>query len=580
MSRGVTPRASAGARAYLWRYLADLRPALAGCVVLAVLQSVSLLPIAWLVERAFDAAIPHRNVHDLLLLGLGILLLTAGGAGLTMTTRLAALRTTKRAIAAIRRDLATHCQALPRAYHDTANRSQLHTLLVQDTQMLDVMLNALISFVLPSLVLGGGLVAMMAILNFRLLALLALITPVLYLVNRRLGSALKLHVKRNRESFARFSSSVQFMLRRIDLTRYQSAEEMETRRQHERIESLRIDSGRMAWLQTAYGQAHTGAVMLAGILILMVGGTEVAAGRLSIGNLMSFYVATLLLNSSLQQLFGSVPQLIEGHQALAALSTFAGEDASALYAGTERGAFSGSIELDSVSFSYGSVPVLRDVSLRLEPESLTAIVGSNGAGKTTVARLILGLYRPESGRILADGIAYDRLDVAWLRRFIAFAPQDPILFAGTIWENVTYGLAAEDCEEHALWACRAALVDEFARRLPRGYETAIDDDGGVISGGQRQKIGIARALARRPRLLILDEPTNHLDGDSAATLLDRLNSLPGRPAVLVITQNLRFAGAFTHRYLLDGGKLIANGSGRTAWRGDRAATCFGAEVMR
>jgi ABC-type bacteriocin/lantibiotic exporter with double-glycine peptidase domain len=129
-----------------------------------------------------------------------------------------------------------------------------------------------------------------------------------------------------------------------------------------------------------------------------VGGTEVAAGRLSIGNLMSFYVATLLLNSSLQQLFGSVPQLIEGHQALAALSSFAGEDASALYTGTERGAFSGLIELDSVSFSYGSVPVLRDVSLRLEPESLTAIVGSNGAGKTTVARLILGLYRPDLGK--------------------------------------------------------------------------------------------------------------------------------------------------------------------------------------
>jgi ABC-type bacteriocin/lantibiotic exporter with double-glycine peptidase domain len=272
--------------------------------------------------------------------------------------------------------------------------------------------------------------------------------------------------------------------------------------------------------------------------------------------------------------------LIEGHQALAALSSFAGEDASALYTGTERGAFSGLIELDSVSFSYGSVPVLRDVSLRLEPESLTAIVGSNGAGKTTVARLILGLYRPESGRILAGGIAYDRLDVAWLRRFIAFAPQDPILFAGTIWENVTYGLAAEDCEEHALWACQAALVDEFVRRLPRGYETAIDDDGGVISGGQRQKIGIARALARRPRLLILDEPTNHLDADSAATLLDRLNSLPGRPAVLVITQDLQFAGALTRRYLLDGGKLILNRSGRTAWPGDRAATFFGAEVMR
>lgn len=537
-----------------------------------MLQSVSLLPIAWLVRRAFDSAIPHRDVHGLVLLGLSILLLTAVGAFLTLITRFSALGATKRAIAAIRRDLATHCYALPYAYHDTANGSELHTLLVQDTQLLDVMLNALISSMLPSLVLVGGLIAIMAILNWRLFALLALIAPVLYLVNRRLGSAVELYVKRNRESFARYSSGVQFMLRRVDLTRYQSAEGLETRRQHENIETLRVDSGRMAWLHTAYGQAHTSTVMLAGVLILVLGGIEVATGRLSLGSLMSFYVATLFLNSSLQQFFTSMPQVIEGRQALTALSSFALEDASALYAGTERTTFSGLVELDSVSFNYGRAPVLEEVSLRLKPGSVTAILGSNGAGKTTVARLILGLYRPQSGRILADGIDYDRLDIAWLRRYIAFAPQDPILFAGTIWENVTYGLLAQDCEEHASRACQAALVDEFVRLLPRGYQTAIDDNGSVISGGQRQKIAIARALARQPRLLILDEPTNHLDRDSATTLLERLDSLPGRPAVLVITQDLKFARTLPDRYLLRRGELIRIHSGETAALGDGAGT--------
>jgi ABC-type bacteriocin/lantibiotic exporter with double-glycine peptidase domain len=117
------------------------------------------------------------------------------------------------------------------------------------------------------------------------------------------------------------------------------------------------------------------------------------------------------------------------------------------------------------------------------------------------------------------------------------------------------------------------------RLLPLGYDTPIDDDGGVISGGQRQKIAIARALARRPRFLILDEPTNHLDRESVQTLLERLDSLPGRPAVLVITQDLNVAQVAKRSYLLDGGKLIAMQSAEVPHREPQSAEYFGAHVI-
>ncbi|MES2393140.1 MAG: ABC transporter ATP-binding protein [Acidobacteriota bacterium] len=541
---------------YLWRYMRAFRLRLAGCVMLALLQSLGLLPIAWLVRRAFDTVIPHARVHDLLLLGGEILLLAVAASCVTLTTRFAALRTTKQAVTAMRSDLVVHCQALPRVYHDTAGRGELHTLLVQDTQVVDVMLNALISSLLPALVLGGALLVLMGAINLELLGLLSLVLPVLYFLSRRLNVRVKARVKRNRDAFSRFSSGVQFMLRRIDLTRYQSAERIETRRQHELIETLRVDSERMAWLQTAYTQAHNGTLMLAAILILVVGGLDVAAGRLSLGSLMSFYVATALLSSSLQQAFTAVPQVMEGFHALTALRDFAGQNAEALYEGTERPAFDSLLELRSVSFSYGRRPVLEDVSLRLEPGSLTAIVGPNGGGKTTIARLILGLYRPQGGCIFASGHSYEAIDVAWLRQYIAFAPQDPIIFAGTIWENLVYGLSEVD-PEVVLAACRTALVDEFVQRLPQGYETQLDEDGGVISGGQRQRIAIARAIARRPQLLILDEPTNHLDERSARRLLASLGDLAGRPAILVITQDRDFAEAISQRYMLAEGTLTS-----------------------
>jgi len=553
---------------YLGRYLRGLRVALLGCIALALLESVSLLPIAWLVRRAFDSIIPSRNVAGLALVGFEILVLNMVSSGLSLTTRFASLRTTKLAITSMRRDLVIHCQSLPRAYHDTADRGKLHTLLVQETLLVDIMINALIVNILPSLVLGAALIATMAVLNLRLLALLALATPLLLLVNRRLGATVKAVVDRHRDAFIRFSSGVQFMLQRIDLTRYQSAEAFETRRQNESIEALRLDSERMAWLKAAYELAQRSAVTLGGILILVIGGLDVVMGRSTMGSLMSFYVATILFGGSLQQVFAAVPHVLEGRQSLAALRSFSNEDAGAPYTGKLRLAFEGSIELESVSFGYDSRGLLEKVNLLLEPGSVTVVVGPNGGGKTTLARLILGLYRPQSGRILADGTPYDQLDIADLRQFIAFTPQDPIIFAGTIWENLGYGLDGDGATE-IVAACRIALVDEFVRLLPEGYETRLDEDGGVLSGGQRQKIAIARALARQPRLLILDEPTNHLDEESIRRLLHNLRSVPHRPATLMITQNPNVAEAITRRYLLNGGALMPIPAANQADREER-----------
>jgi len=562
---------------YLGGYLDDLRLPLLGCVTLALLQSVSLLPIAWMVRRVFDSIIPSRNVTGLLLLGFEILVLNSVGSGLALATRFASLRTTKLAITAMRSDLVLHCQSLPRAYHDTADRGKLHTLLVQETLLVDVMINALIVNILPSLVLGAALIATMAVLNLRLLALLALVMPLFLLVNRRLGSKVRARVDRHRHAFIRFSSGIQFMLQRIDLTRYQSAQAFETRRQHERIEALRVDSERMAWLQAAYQLAQNSGVTLAGIMILVIGGVDVATGHSSMGNLMSFYVATILLGGSLQQFFAAVPHVLEGSQSLSELRSFSNEDAAALYIGTLRLAFKGSIELDAVSFGYDSRPLLEGVSLLLEPGSVTAVVGPNGGGKTTLARLILGLYRPQRGRILADGVPYDQLDIAHLRQFIAFTPQDPIVFAGTIWENLSYGLDDKG-SDRVIAACRIALVDEFVRLLPEGYNTQLDEEGGILSGGQRQKIAIARALARQPRLLILDEPTNHLDEESIRKFFGKLGSMPESPATLIITQNRNVAEAITRRYLLNDGALAPIHSGNHADR-DMGGVRYPAEYL-
>jgi ATP-binding cassette subfamily B protein len=209
------------------------------------------------------------------------------------------------------------------------------------------------------------------------------------------------------------------------------------------------------------------------------------------------------------------------------------------YGGARRVERIEEIRLEHVSFRYlDDQPVLEDASLEIARGSLIALAGTNGAGKTSIAHLIGGYYRPQRGRVSANGAAYDELDIRSLRARVAVAPQNPLLFSGTIRENVTYGVerpAERDVEQALEWAG----AREFIGELPEGIETAIGENGVRLSGGQRQRLAIARALLRRPDLLILDEPTSHLDEEGIAHLMAALGALPFRPAILLISHELR-----------------------------------------
>jgi ABC-type bacteriocin/lantibiotic exporter with double-glycine peptidase domain len=534
--------------------LARSRKLLIACILLAVLQSLTMPPTAWLIKRIVDVAIPSRDVHLMILLGFCIVLCNIASTGLAFGTRFLSLRTTKTAIGAMRQLLLQRCFELPRSVHDTLDRGHLHTLLVQDTQLVDVMTNALISGLIPSALISILLIGLLAALNIKLLGVLIFIGPLLYMVNFRLKTVTMASAARARDSFSHFSTGVHFVLQKLDLARYQSAESAEMRRQGGHIERQRLDSERMAWLQSAYGLVQNSIVTISGIFILVIGGMQVVSGKTSLGSLLSFYVIFAMLGSNLQQLFGAVPHIITGNQSLCALYSFYSLNTKPPYSGTTQLQFSGAIELSSVSFQYKSRDVFRDISLRLDRRSVTAIMGPNGGGKTTVARLILGLYRPNEGKLLADGIPYDKLDMEQLRQNTAFTPQDPVLFRGTIWDNVSYGMLESDAE-HVAHACQIALVDDFVRFLPNGYDTEVGEDGNSLSGGQRQKIAIARALARRPHLLILDEPTNHLDQLSARQMLRNLKAMPDRPTLLIITQDDAIAREAQVRYRLESGLL-------------------------
>jgi ATP-binding cassette subfamily B protein len=214
------------------------------------------------------------------------------------------------------------------------------------------------------------------------------------------------------------------------------------------------------------------------------------------------------------------------------------------------------LELDDLWVSYGGMRALSGVSLVVPEGSVVALLGPNGAGKSTIVSLMLGLYRPGSGRLLADGIPYDELDMHVLRRQIGVVLQDPIILPGSIAENIAYGHAdatMADIRRAAEWSTAAGYIEA----LPQGYETQAGDEGSLLSGGQRQRIAIARALIADPALLILDEPTTYLDEASIRALTTNLNALPGGPSVLIVTHDPEAARGVDSVARLRDGRIVS-----------------------
>ncbi|RPI24279.1 MAG: ABC transporter ATP-binding protein [Acidobacteria bacterium] len=217
---------------------------------------------------------------------------------------------------------------------------------------------------------------------------------------------------------------------------------------------------------------------------------------------------------------------------------------------------SGYIEFQGVTFSYPDrpAPAVENVNLRIDYGQIVALVGENGAGKSTLLNLLPRLFEPERGRILIDGRDISTVGLSSLRRQIGMVPQQSVLFNGTIVQNLLFGTKAS--RKRLIATARAACVDEFIKPLPKGYLTLLGELGSGLSEGQKQRLAIARALLRKPRILLLDEPTSQIDPDSESKINQVLRGLAGRATVIVIahrSSTIRLADVVVR---MDKGRIV------------------------
>jgi len=533
---------------------------LAASLVLSLAQAALLVPVALLLREAFDERIPAGDDGGLVWIGALILALYLGSAAVGLLNRYSVLRVTKAAVTRLRTQLLERLYALPQTFFDRSSHGRLHSVVVQDSERLDVMANALIAQLVPSLVVSVGLLLTLLFLDPLLLAVLLGVVPLLLGIGRWLGGIVRRRTQRWQQEFDAFSTATQLALRTMTLTKIQAAEAHELERRRQGHEALGRAGRDMAWTQTAFVIVQGAVAAASGVVVLVIGGRLVATGDLSLGSLISFYAFVVLLLRQVSIVVGTVPQVIAGRESIARVETILSAPRREPYRGARRIDFGGAVRLDRVSFGYGSGLVLDDVSVELEAGERVAILGPNGAGKSTLVSLLLGLYRPERGRVLADGVPFDELDLPALRRQIGVVLQDSVVFPGTVAQNIAYGRPGATDEE-VRRAASLATVDLFVDELPAGYDTEVGEEGVLLSGGQRQRIALARALLATPALVILDEPTTHLDDAAINRLTANLRSLPGAPTLLVISHDLAVARSLDRVLHLRDGR-VAEEEGR------------------
>lgn len=537
------------------RLVPRLRVRVAVAVGLALTQSATQLPIALVVRQLFDRDVPHHRSLQIVAGGALIAVCYAASAIAAVATRSYAARVTKEAVGMLRRDLMGRMCRLPMSWHDRNSAGTVHAVVIQDCERVDRMVIALMSIVLPAMLTGIGLAAVAAVLSPVLFGVLALALPVMVVAARRFAGRFRERLENWHAIAEAFSSHAHLLLGGIATIRAAGLDRHESERFNQEIDGF-VGAGYLAAVAgSRYSALQNAVASVTGVAVLVTGGILVAGRDMSVGALIAFYAVVALILRQLSPALSAAPVVVEGSVALDRVTALMATAEPDTYRGRRQVELEGRVELRSVTFGYGRRPALRDVDLVVEPGEQVAVIGANGAGKSTLLAVMLGLYRPQSGSVLLDGIPLAQLDLPAARRQIGVVLQDAALFPGTIAQNIAMGrpgLSAESVRD----ALRVADATEFIEALPDGLETCLMDGGVGLSGGQRQRLALVRALVVHPPLLLLDEPTANLHWEVSERVMANLRELPWRPTALVITHDPSVAARADRVLRLDRGCLV------------------------
>lgn len=462
----------------------------------------------------------------------------------------------------LRGEMFEHLQRLSLSFHNRSHTGELMSKITTDTNTLkDVYSQYLVTFSTHILTVTG-MFAIMVALNWKLALIAAATFPLLSWALFHVLRKVKKSAKKQRANEGRLAAQVAEILGAVNLVQAFGRERYERERFEDESAQSMEESIRAARMEAAATRLVEITSSFGTCLVVAFGGWQVLRGGMTPGDLLVFstYIVNMYkpvrtmarLSARISRASASVERISE----ILEIEPEIRDAPDALEAKNLRG----EVAFENVTFGYEpGKPILRNVSFRVPAGKRVALVGASGAGKSTVANLILRLYDPVEGQVLIDGTDVRQYQRESLRREVGVVLQDTVLFGISVRENIAYG-KPDAGDEEIEQAAREVHAHDFIERLPEGYDEVLGEGGGTLSGGQRQRICLARALIKRPSILIMDEPTSAVDADSEALIRDAVRHLQEGKTTLLIAHQLYTVRDADLILVLKDGQVVESGT--------------------
>lgn len=516
-----------------------------------------------LIQVIIDKVISQRSLDTLQILGIALIVVTLLEGVLGSLRTFLFTETTNRIDQRLGAEVIDHLLRLPLNYFDRRPVGELSTRLAELEKIRSFLTGTALTTLLDAL-FSVIYIVVMAFYSW-LLTIVALIVVPLQVIITLLGAPLfRRQFRQAAQENAKTQSHLVEVLTGIQTVKAQNVE-MVSRWKWQEYYSAYISR---TFEKTVTGTAirETGSVFqkLSQLLVLWVGAALVLRGELSLGQLIAFriisgYVTQPLLR--LSSIWQNIQELRVSFERLADIVDTPIESAEADQAKIPLPPLIGNVKFENVTFGFskGTKKVLRNINLEVESGSFVGIVGQSGSGKSTLMKLMPRLYSPDNGRINIDDYDIDKVELYSLRRQIGIVPQDPLLFSGTVAENISLTNPNAGTDE-IVRAAKLACAHEFIMDLPKGYSTNVGERGGQLSGGQRQRVAIARTLLNNPKLLILDEATSALDYETERKVSDNLLNYSDECTIFFITHRLSTIRRADRILLMHQGSIVESGT--------------------
>jgi len=471
---------------------------------------------------------------------LAVLAIAAVGAVCDYTEKYLTTSISQYVMHDLRQTLYSHIQRLSLEYHDRRQTGDLSSRLTSDIDAIQSFISSGLLGALSNGLALLGMAVVMFYLNWRFALIALSVAPLLFAIVFRYTRRIKKASREVRKKESEMVSVIDEVLSSMRVVKAFAREEFEQRRlAKESLESIGI-ALRVRGMKVRLAPIVDMIVAGGTCLVLWFGGRMALSGALSAGSLvlLVWYLSRMYKPMrELSKMTDAYSRAAVGYERIRDILE-TDREVRDLPGALSAPEFRGGIELGDVSFGYElNCPILKRVSLTVEPGQVAALVGPTGAGKTTIINLIPRFYDPDAGTVKIDGIDIKFFRQRSLREQISFVLQETLLFHGPVWHNIAYGKPGASRRE-ILEAAKVANAHEFIERMPRGYDTVIGERGVTLSGGQRQRIAIARAVIRNTPILILDEASAGLDAASEKLVFEALDRLMRGKTSIVIAHRL------------------------------------------